>query len=120
MIRAALRRLLVLALGAAAVSGAFALVVGLAFGAAPDRSVSLAWYGVGAFLLIGGFLVGNRGPARPAGGEGWMPFSFRSRMLRWATPSEQDESINLSAVLVALGFVLILLGIGVDSRYRLF
>ncbi len=51
-IRAALGRLGLLLVGTAVASGALALLVGLAFGAAPDRSVSLAWYGVGAFLLI--------------------------------------------------------------------
>ena len=119
MIRAALGRLALLLAGTAAASAAIGLGVGAAFGAGVSRSVSLAWYAVGAFLLISGFLVGNRGPARPAGGEGWMPFSFRSRMLRWASREEQEESINLSAVLIVLGFVLIVLGIAADTRYRL-
>ena len=120
MLRQALGRLGLLFVGVAVGSGALALLVGFALGAAPDRAVSLAWYGVGAFLLIGGFLVGNRGPARAAGGEGWMPFSLRSRMLRWASRSEQEESINLSAVLIVLGFALIVLGIAADTRYSLF
>ncbi len=100
-------------------SGLVALLVGLAFGAAPDRSVSLGWYAVGGFLMIGGFFVGNRGPARSSGG-GFAPFSLRGRMVRWATPAEQEESLNLSAVLIVLGFALILLGVAVDSRYSLF
>src|SRR5581483_4213425 len=116
---AALGRLVRLYVGAAAVTGAVALLAGLLLGAAPDRAVSLGWYCVGGFLLIGGFFVGNRGPARNAG-EAWSPLSLRGRMLRWATPSEQEESINLSAVLVVLGFALILLGVAADSRYRLF
>ena len=68
--------------------------------------------------MLGGFLVGNRGPARSAGGM-YAPFSFRTRMVRWATKEEQEESINLSAVLIVLGFALIVLGIAADTRYRL-
>jgi hypothetical protein len=120
LIHRALARLTLLVASVAAGSGVVAILLGLAFGAGARRSLSLAWYGVGGALLIAGFLVGNRGPARPAGGEGWMPFSFRSRMLRWATQDEQDESINLSAVLIVLGFVLVVLGIVADARYRLF
>jgi uncharacterized membrane protein HdeD (DUF308 family) len=94
-----------------------ALVLGLLFGSNPSRAVSLAWYITGAALLISGFFVGNRGPARPEG-EGWSTFSLR-RWVRWASPEEQRESISLSAVLVALGFVLIVLGMLADTRYAL-
>jgi uncharacterized membrane protein len=40
------------------------------------------------------------------------------RWVRWATPDEQRESISLSALLVVIGFVLIVLGAVVDTRYR--
>jgi len=115
----ALGRLAKLFLAAVVGTGAVSLLAGLALGASPDRSVSLGWYCVGGFLLIGGFFVGNRGPARNVG-EQWTPLSLRGRMLRWATPSEQEESINLSAVLIVLGFALILLGVAADTRYSLF
>ena len=39
--------------------------------------------------------------------------------MRWATPPEREESINLSAIFIALGFVLILLGVVADNRYNL-
>jgi len=100
-------------------TGAVALLLGFALGAAPDRAVSLGWYGVGGFLLISGFFVGNRGPARSSG-EAWSPLSLRGRVVRWATPDEQEESLNLSAVLIVLGFALILLGVAADTRYSLF
>jgi hypothetical protein len=118
MVAAAVRRfslmLVTVALGTAFVG----LVIGLLAGAGASRGISLAWYGVGSVLLIGGFFVGNRGPARPQG-EGWFPFSLK-RWVRWATPEEQRESISLSALLVVLGFVLILLGVLADSRSSLF
>jgi hypothetical protein len=93
-----------------------ALLLGLAFGSTVSRSLSVGWYSVGSVLLISGFFVGNRGPARPEG-EGWSVFSLR-RWVRWATPDEQRESLSLSAVLVVLGFLLIALGVLADTRYR--
>lgn len=104
---------LVLAVGTAICS----LALGLLFGSSVSRSLSLGWYVVGCALLIGGFFVGNRGPARPQG-EGWSAFSLR-RWVRWATPNEQHDSISLSAILVVLGFVLIALGVVADTRHPL-
>jgi uncharacterized membrane protein HdeD (DUF308 family) len=98
-------------------TGIVALVIGLAFGSSLARSLSVGWYAVGSVLLISGFFVGNRGPARPQG-EGWSVFSLR-RWVRWATPDEQRESISLSAVLVVLGFLLIALGVLADTRYKI-
>jgi hypothetical protein len=105
--------LLVLGVGTAIPS----LLIGLLAGASVSRALSVGWYIVGCILLIGGFFVGNRGPARPQG-EGWAIFSLK-RWTRWATPEEQRESISLSALLVILGFVLILCGAVVDSRNQL-
>ena len=93
------------------------LLLGLAFGSTVSRALSVGWYSVGSVLLISGFFVGNRGPARPEG-EGWSVFSMR-RLVRWATPDEQRESLSLSAVLVVLGVLLIALGVVADSRYKL-
>jgi Ca2+/Na+ antiporter len=93
------------------------LLIGLLAGASVSRALSIGWYIVGSILLISGFFVGNRGPARPQG-EGWGLFSLK-RWTRWATPEEQQESISLSALLVILGFVLILFGAVADSRNQL-
>ena len=113
--RAALRRVGILFGTLAGGSAVVALLIGVPAGASLSRALSLGWYAVGSVLLIGGFFVGNRGPARPQG-EGWALFSMR-RWVRWATPDEQRESISLSALLVILGFVLIVLGAIVDTRY---
>jgi hypothetical protein len=115
-VAAAARRFGILLGALVAGTGVVALLVGLAFGAGVSRALSLGWYIVGSVLLISGFFVGNRGPARPEG-EGWSVFSLR-RWVRWATPDEQRESLSLSAVLVVLGFVLILLGVLADTRYK--
>ena len=113
---AAARRFGVLLGSVAALTAVLSAAVGLLFGAGLDRAVSVGFYLVGCFLLVGGFFIGNRGPARPKG-EG--PSLFGPRFMRWATPDEREETLNTSAVFVAIGFVLLLLGVLVDSRVRL-
>ena len=115
--RAGLRRFAVLYLSIAAVTAAVALVIGTAFGASADRSITIGLYLVGAFLLMAGFFTGNRGPVRPRSGA--VPI-IGPRFVRWATPEEREESINSSALYVFLGFALIVLGIVADTRYSLF
>jgi hypothetical protein len=115
---AAARRLGILFAGLAGGTAAIALLLGLAVGSSVGRSLSLGWYIIGSTLLISGFFIGNRGPARPQG-EGWSPFSLQ-RWTRWATPDEQQETLSFSAVLVILGFVLIALGVVADTRYSVF
>jgi hypothetical protein len=116
-VRAAFRRLGILFGALVGGTAALALLIGLPAGAGIGRALSLGWYSVGSVLLISGFFVGNRGPARPQG-EGWGVFSMQ-RWVRWATPDEQRESISFSALLVILGFVLIVLGAVADTRNQL-
>jgi len=42
------------------------------------------------------------------------------RDLRWATLGEQNDTINNSAVYIALGLVMIAIGVLFDSRHSLF
>ena len=42
-----------------------------------------------------------------------------SRFVRWAQPDEQSETINLSALFVTVGFVLVFAGLAIDPRYSL-
>ena len=118
MIVAALRRFAGLLLLTTLLTAALSLLIGLATGASASRSVSLGFYLVGSFLLISGFFVGNRGPVRLKDDVG-VPL-FGARFVRWATPAEREETINLSAVFVTIGFVLIVLGVLADTRYRLY
>lgn len=101
---------------ALALLGAF--VFGIAVGAGASRAISVAFYVVGAFLLIAGFFVGNRGPVRLLGGERGAYMFFGSRFVRWASPAEREENINLSAIFFVLGFLLILIGVAADNRYE--
>jgi len=118
VLRAALRRFSLLLLIFVGGTALCALALGLAAGAGVSRSLSVGWYIVGSMLLVGGFFVGNRGAARPRG-EGAFMLSSR-RFFQWANADDQQESISLSAILVTLGFVLLVLGVVADTRYALF
>ena len=96
--------------GATAVGSA---LLGFLTGSDISRSIAIGFYLVGSGLLIGGFFVGNRGPARPKGDKPTPMFG--SRFVRWANPEEVRETMNTSAVYLSLGFALILLGVAVDS-----
>ena len=121
LVWAAARRFVMLVVVVAGGTVLVSLVLGLLFGSSVSRSVSLGFYGVGSVLLIMGFFVGNRGPSRVKGDSGGGLFGFsRDRKIRWASGSEQSESINLSFVFVALGALLILFGVLADTRYSLF
>jgi hypothetical protein len=114
--RAAARRFAIL-LGA--ISGGIVVVtlpLGLAVGSAADRAISLGFYLVGAFLAFAGFFLGNRGPMRPVGEDrGWRV----GRGLRGASAEEHREAVVTGGLLAVLGFVLLAIGVAVDSRYQL-
>ena len=117
MLRAAVRRFLVLLAGISGTTAAVSFLGGLLGGASVSRAVAVGFYLVGSFMLIAGFFIGNRGPVRP---KGTGPMLFGSRMMRWATPLEREETLSESALFVALGFVLIIIGVAVDTRTGLF
>ncbi|HVD12167.1 MAG TPA: hypothetical protein VNB46_02940 [Gaiellaceae bacterium] len=120
---AALRRFTFLIALASVLTTVGSLLLGLLVGASLDRSVALGFYGLGCFLMISGFFVGNRGPARvksESPGPSMLPLpGFGGRRLRWATLEEQNETINNSAVFIALGLVLVMIGVAVDTRHSL-
>jgi len=105
---------------AVALIGAVALFFALLGAASFRRAGALGCYGIGSILLVSGFFVGNRGPVRQVEGGGSpvpMPFAG-SRRLRLATREEQEESLNLGAIVVALGLALIACGIAVDDAHE--
>jgi hypothetical protein len=93
-------------------------LLGLAVGSTASRSISLGFYVVGSFLLVAGFFIGNRGPARLKGEE--HSGLLGPRRLRWASPEERMSSMNESALLITIGFVLLVAGLLVDDRARVF
>jgi len=120
---AAIRRLVVLVVLCSALTVVASVALGLLAGASLDRAVSVGFYGLGCFLMVSGFFVGNRGPARvksETAGSTMLPIpGFGSRRLRWATLDEQHETINNSAVFIILGLILVLIGVVVDSHHSL-
>jgi hypothetical protein len=120
---AALRRLVVLVVLCSAVTVVGSVALGVLAGASLDRAISLGFYGLGCFLMVSGFFVGNRGPARvKSETAGWtmLPIpGIGSRRLRWATLDEQNETINNSAIFIVLGVILVVIGVLVDSRHSL-
>jgi hypothetical protein len=116
-LRAAARRFSLLLVGLAGATAAFSILGGILGGASLSRALAVGFYLVGSFMLIAGFFIGNRGPVRP---KGTGPMLFGSRMMRWATPLEREDSLNESALFVALGFALILIGVAADSRTAVF
>ena len=90
--------------------------LGLLLGSAANRSISLGFYFVGAFLALAGLFFGNRGPLRPVGEDhGWRV----GRGLRSASREEQEEAVATGALMAVLGFILIAIGVAVDSRFKL-
>jgi hypothetical protein len=115
---AAFRRLGLLLVGLSAGIVVISLPVGVLAGSSAARSISLGFDCVGAFAILVGFLAGSRGPLRYKR-EPTSPL-FGDRLMRWATPGEREETLNLSAVFVFLGFVLLVIGLALDPRYSLF
>jgi hypothetical protein len=105
-------------LAAAGTTAVVAALLGLLVGSSLSRSVSLGFYAVGSFLVVIGFFIGNRGPIRARGDETALLGMFPMRR-RWADADEHAGTINDSALFVSLGFVLIVIGIAVDTRYEL-
>jgi hypothetical protein len=121
MLRAGLRRLASLVGASLGVVLLVAAALALLLGTGLARSVSLGFYLVGTFLLVGGFFFGNRGPVRlrgRPGEEGFFGVSGRRR-IGWATPEEQEDALATSAVYVGLGVLLVLVGVVVDDRFTL-
>jgi hypothetical protein len=118
IVAAGLRRFALLLAGLAAVTVTITLLFAALGGGDVDRAISIGFDLVGIFFLLAGFFVGNRGPVRLKG-QASVPL-FGERRMRWATPAEREEAISDSAIFVAVGIVMIIIGIAVDSRYQLF
>jgi general stress protein CsbA len=125
MVLAGLRRLFLLIFGATALTAVGSLLIAEIIGASLGRSLTVGFYLVGCFLMLAGFFVGNRGPARVKSESDTRASPMGmilggGRNLRWASLGEQNDTINNSAVFIALGLVLVAIGILFDSRHSLF
>lgn len=118
LLAAGLRRFFLILLGLAAATTVVSLLLAALGNWSAARAVSIGFDLVGVFLLVVGFFVGNRGPVRLKGQES-APL-FGQRRTRWATPREREETLNDSALFVAVGLVMVVIGLAIDSRYPLF
>ena len=118
-LRGAVTRLVLLLVAACALVLVATIPIGLLTSAGVDRSVSLGFYLLGAFLVMLGFLGGSRGPYRSADQESEVHRVRLGRRLRRATRDELHEAISVSAIAVVIGLVLVVIGVLVDTRYKL-
>jgi hypothetical protein len=117
-VAAAARRLAVLLAALMVGTVVVSLGLGAIAGASADRSISLGFYLMGSFLLVGGFFIGNRGPLRSIGDQGLLSFWGR-KGIRTASPQERREDAGASAVYITMGLLLIACGVAIDSRFKL-
>jgi hypothetical protein len=94
VIVAAARRFALLVVAAAGSTALVSLAIGLPAGSSLSRSLSVGLYAVGCLSMTAGLALGVRGRAR-------------------------DDAISDSALFVALGLVLLVLGVLADTRYPL-
>ena len=118
MLFVAARRFAAILAGVSVASIVVALPLGLLLGASVDRSLAVGWYLAGCAFLLGGFFVGNRGPFRVANEENLVGLR-RPRGIRPVSGLEQEETFNLSGVLVLVGLIMLALGAAVDPNTQL-
>ena len=124
---AAARRI-VLLFGLATIAiAAVSALIGIALGGPATRSASTGLYLVGCFLIVLGVFAGVRGPLRPAGdAEDVEPMGallgvgIFSKGSRHATTDERDDARSTAWLFLALGLVMVIVGIAVDPRTSLF
>ena len=124
---AAARRI-VLLFGLATIAiAAVSALVGLALGSSANRSAATGLYLVGCFLIVLGVFAGVRGPLRPAGDAedaepmgGLLGVGIFSKGIRSATSDERDDARSTAWLFLALGLVMVVVGIAVDPRNSLF
>jgi hypothetical protein len=122
VLAAAARRFLLLLGGISGLVLVLASLLGLALGTPLPRAISLGFYLMGAFLLVAGFFMGNRGHARLRGepGDEGLWGLGRKRGVRLATSEEHADATATTTILITLGFILIVFGVIADSRYGLY
>ena len=118
--RGAVARLALLLLAASGCILVVTVPVGLFTSIGLDRAISLGFYGLGAFLVILGFLSSSRGALRSDNDHSHETTLRRERRLRRATVEELHDSMNGAAVVIGIGLALLALGVIIDSRYTLF
>lgn len=129
MVRAGLRRLLVIVVVVLGATAALSAALGALAGDV-RHALAVGYYLVGAAVLLGSLALGIRGPMRvdreideterPAFAFGPIPLPSRRRTLRKATDEERREARLGSLGLFVFGVALVLLGAVVDPSRHVF
>jgi hypothetical protein len=124
---AAARRIVLLFGIATVVVAAVSALIGLALGSSASRSAATGLYVVGCFLVVLGVFAGVRGPLRPAGEPedaepvgALLGVGIFSKGVRQATSDERDDARSTAWLFLAMGLVMVLVGVVVDPRTSLF
>jgi hypothetical protein len=120
VVLAGVRRLAIVAGIVLAATIVLSLLLGLAAGAGPQRSVSVGLYVLGIVLLVGCFVFGVRGPLRGVGSTGETAPILGARRLRTATTDERSESARTAIALFLAGIVVVVIASLLDPAHRAF
>jgi hypothetical protein len=118
LLRAASRRFVVLVAAVVGVTVACSAALGAIGGGNVGRAITLGLYLVGALAVFAGVMIGSRGPSRSKNAR--FESLIGPRLVRWATPEEQRQTLSDSAIFVTVGLILIFIGLLVDGRHTLF
>jgi uncharacterized membrane protein len=105
-----------------AVTAVLSVLLGLVLRDSVTRSLSVGFYIAACVMMILGVVYGLRPPVRQEGDQGAVGGLFGiflASPVRFATPEERQDSLASSAVFVALGLVLALVGVLCDGRHPL-
>jgi hypothetical protein len=122
VVRAGLRRILVVVAVVLGGTAALSAALGALAGKSILHALAVGFYVVAAALLLGSLALGGRGPTRvdrsaeDYGGR----HSLGRRERRKATPEERREARWTSLGLFAFGLLLVLLGAALDPSRRVF
>jgi hypothetical protein len=126
-VRGAARRIVLLFGASIVVIAVVSALIGLALGGSASRSAATGLYLVGCFLVVLGVFAGVRGPLRPAGepDEGdalgsLLGVGIFAKGVRQATSDERSDARATAWLFLAVGITMILVGIVLDPRTRLF
>lgn len=117
MLVGALRRFAAIVAASAAGAALLGLVIAAAARENIRRGLAVGFYVAGVCLCGLAMLLSFAPPVRTRRDGGFVGFGrWVGGGVRWATGTEHDEAINLPALLLTVGVVLILLGLAVDQR----
>lgn len=122
MVRAGLRRILVILAVVVGGTAALSVALGALAGGGIHHALAVGFYLVGAGILFCSLALGGRGPMRAERSvDEYRPFlPLGRRHLRRATPDERRMARRASLGLFAFGLLLVLLGAVFDPARRIF